>query len=107
ARAADEDFSGRFELEVADPDELWSVEPGAPAPGRYALIAGPDGLRARAGACLDADARLTATVGTCARLVAANPEAALEVEIEGDRALAERLLDLLGGTPAARVARAA
>jgi DNA-binding HxlR family transcriptional regulator len=107
AQAAAEGFAGRFELEIADPDEMWSVEPGAPAPGRFALLAGPEGLRCRAGACLDADARLTATVDTCAGLVAANPQAALDVEISGDSALAERLLDLLTAAPAARIARAA
>jgi DNA-binding HxlR family transcriptional regulator len=107
AGAAGEGFSGRFELELADPGELWSVEPGLPAPARWALLAGPDGLRVRAGACLDADASLRTTVDACARLVAGNPEAALEVEVEGDEALALGLLDLLGAPASSRVAAAA
>jgi DNA-binding HxlR family transcriptional regulator len=107
ARAGAEDFAGRFELELADPDELWSVEPGAPAPARWALLAGPDGLRVRAGACLDADAWLRASVDTCVRLVTGDPRAALEIEVEGDGGLGLRLLDLLGATAPARVRAAA
>jgi DNA-binding HxlR family transcriptional regulator len=107
ARAAAEGFAGRFELELVDPESLWSVEPGAPAPGRYALIAGTEGLRARAGACLDADASLTLTVDTCTRLITGDPKAPLEIEVEGDSVLADRLLALLGIPAATRLAAAA
>jgi DNA-binding HxlR family transcriptional regulator len=107
ARASAEGFAGRFELELADPHELWSVEPGMPAPSRWALLAGPDGLRARAGACLDADASLRASVDACVRLVAGDPQAALEIEIEGHEALAHDLLHLLGAPTPAQVAAAA
>ena len=100
ARARAEGFAGRFQLVLADPHELWSVEPGIPAPARWALLAGPDGLRARAGACLDADASLRASVDACVGLVAGDPQAALEIEVEGDQALALDLLDLLGGAAA-------
>ncbi len=106
ARASAEGFAGRFQLELADPHELWSVEPGIPAPARWALLAGPDGLRARAGACLDADASLRASVDACVRLVAGDPQAALEIEVEGDEALAFGLLDLLGAETSAQVAAA-
>ena len=99
-RARAEGFAGRFELELADPHELWSVEPGLPAPSRWALLASPEGLRARAGVCLDADASLRASVDVCARLVAGDSQAALEIEVEGDQALALDLLDLLGGAAA-------
>ena len=99
-RARAEGFAGRFELELADPHELWSVEPGLPAPSRWALLASPEGLRARAGVCLDADASLRASVHVCARLVAGDSQAALEIEVEGDQALALDLLDLLGGVAA-------
>ncbi len=106
ARASAEGFAGRFQLELADPHELWSVEPGIPAPARWALLAGPDGLRARAGACLDADASLRASVDACVGLVAGDPQAALEIEVEGDEALAFGLLDLLGAETSAQVAAA-
>ena len=106
ARASAEGFAGRFLLELVDPHELWSVEPGAPAPSRWALLAGPDGLRARAGACLDADAALRASVDACTRLIAGGSQAALEVEVEGDEALALGLLDLLGAQAPAQVAAA-
>ena len=106
ARASAEGFAGRFQLELADPHELWSVEPGAPAPSRWALLAGPDGLRARAGACLDADASLRASVHACTRLVAGDSQAALEIEVEGDEALALDLFDLLGAPASAQVAAA-
>ena len=65
-----EGVEGRFELEIADPDALWSLEPGEPAPRRWVMHAGPDGLRIRAGACLDADARVRMTAARCAGLVA-------------------------------------
>jgi DNA-binding HxlR family transcriptional regulator len=107
ARASAAGFAGRFELTLADPAALWSVEPGAPAPARWALLAGPEGLRARAGACLDPDASLTAGVDTLTRLVAGNTQAALEIEVEGDEALALHLLDLLGAPARPRVAAAA
>ncbi len=106
ARASAEGFAGRFQLELADPHELWSVEPGIPAPARWALLAGPDGLRTRAGACLDADASLRASVDACVGLVAGDPQAALEIEVEGDEALAFGLLDLLGAETSAQVAAA-
>jgi DNA-binding HxlR family transcriptional regulator len=106
ARASAEGFAGRFQLELADPHELWSVEPGIPAPARWALLAGPDGLRARAGACLDADASLRASVDACVGLVAGDPQAALEIEVEGDEALALGLLELLGAPASAQVAAA-
>jgi DNA-binding HxlR family transcriptional regulator len=106
ARARAEGFAGRFQLELADPHELWSVEPGIPAPARWALLAGPDGLRARAGACLDAHASLRASVDACARLVAGDSQAALEIEVEGDEPLALGLLDLLGAETSAQVAAA-
>ena len=106
ARATAEGFAGRFQLEVADPHELWSVEPGIPAPARWALLAGPDGLRARAGACLDADASLRASVDACVCLVAGDSQAALEIEVEGDEALALGLLELLGAPASAQVAAA-
>jgi DNA-binding HxlR family transcriptional regulator len=105
-RASAEGFSGRFQLELADPHELWSVEPGIPAPARWALLAGPDGLRARAGACLDADASLRASVDACVRLVAGDSQAALEIEVEGDEALALDFLELLGVPASAQAAAA-
>jgi DNA-binding HxlR family transcriptional regulator len=103
-RAEAEDFTGRFELEIADPDTLWSLEPGEPAPRRWALHAGADGLRIRAGACLDADARVRMTAAECAGLVAGRrpTPAALDVSGATDRAAA--LLDLLA--PPATVAAA-
>ena len=106
ARATAEGFAGRFELELADPHELWSVEPGIPAPSRWALLAGPDGLRARAGACLDADASLRASVDAWVRLVAGESQAALEIEVEGDEALALDFLELLDAPASAQAAAA-
>jgi DNA-binding HxlR family transcriptional regulator len=106
ARADAEGFSGRFELALADAHELWSVEPG-PAPSRWALVAGPGELRVRAGACLDPDASLRASVDACVRLVAGDPQAALEIEVEGDEALALGLLDLLGAAAPDQIAAAA
>jgi DNA-binding HxlR family transcriptional regulator len=106
-RASAGRFAGRFELELADPDALWSVEPGAPAPARWALLAGPAGLRVRAGACLDPDASLRASVDVCVRLVAGDPQAALEIEAEGDEALVLGLLDLLGAQAPAQARTAA
>jgi DNA-binding HxlR family transcriptional regulator len=106
ARCGDaEGVEGRFELEIADPDALWSLEPGETAPRRWALHAGPEGLRIRAGACLDADARVRMTAARCAGLVAGRrprPEA-LDVTGAADRAAA--LLDLLA--PPRAVAAAA
>jgi len=105
ARRAEADgFSGRFELEIADPEALWSLEPGEPAPRRWALHAGADGLRIRAGACLDADARVRMTAAECAGLVAGQlpPTTAIDVTGATDRAAA--LLDLLA--PPATVAAA-
>ena len=99
-------FSGRFELELSDPEAMWSVEPGVDAPARWALVAGPDGLSIRAGACLDADALMRTTVASCIALVAADSQAGLEVEVEGDAALALQLLHLLGARPAALAAAA-
>jgi len=105
ARCAEADgFRGRFELEIADPETLWSLEPGEPAPRRWALHAGADGLRIRAGACLDADARVRMTAAECAGLVAGRrpPTTAIDVTGAADRAAA--LLDLLA--PPAAVAAA-
>ncbi|HEV7462209.1 MAG TPA: helix-turn-helix domain-containing protein [Solirubrobacteraceae bacterium] len=105
ARCADAGVvDGRFELEIADPDALWSLEPGAAAPRRWALHAGPDGLRVRAGACLDADARVRMTASSCAGLVAGRrpPPEALHVTGAADKAAA--LLDLLAPPPAVAAA---
>ena len=104
---AQDRLHGRWELVIADPEALLSVEPGAPAPSRYALVAGPDGLRARAGACLDPDASLRATVDVCSRLAAGDPQAGLEVEVEGDEALGRALVELLCGAGAGASAAAA
>jgi DNA-binding HxlR family transcriptional regulator len=106
-RAARQGFRGRFELVVSDPAQLWSVEPGAGAAGRYALVVGGQGLRARAGAGLNADASLTATVETWARLAGGDPQAGAEVEVEGDSVLALALLDLLGSAAPGTAAAAA
>jgi DNA-binding HxlR family transcriptional regulator len=106
ARRGDaEGVDGRFELEIADPEALWSLEPGEPAPRRWALDAGADGLRIRAGACLDADARLRMTAATCAGLVAGRRPPADAVDITGAADLAAALLDRLA--PAQAVAAAA
>jgi DNA-binding HxlR family transcriptional regulator len=99
--------TGRFELALVDPEELWSVEPGREAPERFALVALPEGLRARPGACLDPDAVLRCTVDVCTRLIAGDPKARVEVEIEGDRPIAESLLDLLAAPASAGTAVAA
>jgi DNA-binding HxlR family transcriptional regulator len=96
APAAAEGFTGRFDLDLTDPDAMWSVEPGVSAPGRFALHAGPDGLHAHAGACLEPDAELRLTVAACTRLVAGVPDVAAEIELSGDVARAARLLELLG-----------
>lgn len=95
--------TGRFELALSDPEALWSVESGAPAPARFLLTARPDGLTARAGACLEPDAVLRLTVTGCAALVAGVRPA--EVGIDGDAARADALLDLFA--PAGRLAAAA
>jgi DNA-binding HxlR family transcriptional regulator len=95
AAAGELGLSGRFELVLDDPEELWSVEPGRDAPERFALVARPEGLVTRPGACLDSDAELRCTVDTCTRLVAGDSEAVVEVEVTGARTLAESLLSLL------------
>ena len=100
-------FSARFELALTDPEQLWSVEPAADAPGRFALVARPDGLQARAGACLDADAVLTCSVEVCTRLVAGDPAARAEIEVAGAEDAAATLLDLLGAPAPAGTAVAA
>jgi DNA-binding HxlR family transcriptional regulator len=105
-RAAAEGFAGRFELVLRDPEALWSVEPGHPAPERWSLMARPGGLHVRAGACLEPDAVLAASVAACAALVAGEPGAGLGIEVSGDRVLAGRLLSLLG-SPAQEAAAAA
>jgi DNA-binding HxlR family transcriptional regulator len=92
---AGEGLNGRFELVLDDPQELWSVEPGRDAPATFAVIARPEGMTIRCGACLDPDATLRCTVDACARLIAGDPEAGVEVEVTGDRALAEELLAAL------------
>jgi DNA-binding HxlR family transcriptional regulator len=104
--AARSDFAGRFELVLVDPQTLWSVEPGSDAPDRWALVAGDGELRIRAGACLDPDASLELSVDACTRLMAGESNAALEVEVAGDRSLGHRLLDLLGASANEAVAAA-
>jgi DNA-binding HxlR family transcriptional regulator len=99
-------FAGRFELALVDPQTLWSVEPGSDAPDRWALVAGDGELRIRPGACLDPDASLELSVDACTRLVAGSSNAALEVEVAGDRSLAHRLLELLGAPLGEAVAAA-
>ncbi len=94
-RARAESFECRFELEIADPEALWSLESGEPAPRRWALQAGPDGLGVRAGACLDADARLRMTAATCAGLVAGRRPPAVALVVTGATDRAAALLDLL------------
>lgn len=103
ACAGGDGATGRFELVLVDPEALWSVEAGTPAPARYALVARPDGMTARAGACLEADAVLRLTVAACGELAAGVRPA--EVEVEGDAARAGELLDLLA--PVERLAAAA
>lgn len=88
-------LEGRFELALLDPEQLWSVEPGRSAPERFALLARPDELAVRPGACLHPDASLRCTVETCTRLVAGDSEAGVEVEVAGDRDRAAALLALL------------
>jgi DNA-binding HxlR family transcriptional regulator len=98
-----EGVGGRFELALSDPETLWSVEPGVPAPGRFALIASPEGLSARAGACLHPDAVLRMPVAGCCALVAGRrPDA---IAVEGDRQAAEALVAALA--PADALAAAA
>jgi DNA-binding HxlR family transcriptional regulator len=105
--AAAAGFTGRFELALLDPQTLWSVEAGAEAPGRWALVAREEELRIRPGACLDPDAVIELSVDACSRLVAGASEAELELEVSGDRGRAGDLLKLLGATaPAAAVAAA-
>ncbi len=107
ARRGDgEGVDGRFELEIADRDALWSLEPGEPAPRRWALHASDDGLRIRAGACLDADARLRMTAATCAGLVAGSRPPADALDITGAADQAAALLDLLAPPPAVAAAAA-
>jgi DNA-binding HxlR family transcriptional regulator len=105
--AAEGDFAGCFELVLLDPQTLWSVEPGAEAPARWALVARDGELRIRAGACLDPDAVLELSVDACSRLVAGATEAELEIEVSGDRALAGELLRLVGAKAPAGAAAAA
>jgi DNA-binding HxlR family transcriptional regulator len=99
-----EGVAGRFELEITDPDALWSLQPGEPAPKRWALHAGADGLRIRPGTCLDADARVRMTAAACAGLVAGRRPATDAVEITGAAELAAALLDLLAPPPAVAAA---
>jgi DNA-binding HxlR family transcriptional regulator len=102
-RAGAAGFRGRFELEVADPEALWSLEPAVPAPRRWAVIAEPDGVRIQAGACLDADARLCMTAAECGRLAAGRQPAPEALDVTGAADRARALLDLLAprGTVAA------
>jgi DNA-binding HxlR family transcriptional regulator len=83
-------LSGRFEIVLADPERLWSVEPGAPGPGRLSLIADGSLLRARAGACLEPDAVLHISVAECCALV--EGRAPNGVAIDGDVELGHALL---------------
>jgi hypothetical protein len=94
---------GRFELVLTDPEALWSIDPGAPAPDRFALVARGGLLSARAGAGLDADAVLRMSVAACCDLVAGVRPAG--VEVEGDAELGQELLGLLA--PAASLAAVA
>jgi DNA-binding HxlR family transcriptional regulator len=105
-RGKGEGVDGRFELEITDCDALWSLEPGQPAPRRWALQAGADGLRIRAGACLDADARLRMTAATCAGLVAGSRPPADALDITGEADQAAALLDVLAPPPAVAAAAA-
>ena len=98
-------FRGRFELEVTDPETLWSLEAGAPAPRRWAVLAEPDGLTIRPGACLDADARLRMTAAEWGRLVAGRQPTPDALHVTGAADRARALLDLLA--PAGSVAAAA
>jgi DNA-binding HxlR family transcriptional regulator len=99
-----EGVDGHFELEITDPDALWSLEPGATAARRWALDAGADGLRIRTGACLNADARLRMTAATCAGLVAGRRPPAEALDITGAADAAAALLDLLAPPPAVAAA---
>jgi DNA-binding HxlR family transcriptional regulator len=102
--AAGGGVSGRLDLVVADPERMWSVEPGHPAPSHFALVARPDALSAGAGACLDADATLRISVAGCTALVAGlRPD---DVDVDGDAALAASLLDVLAPSRAAVAAAA-
>ena len=100
---ADGGLRGRFELQISDPETLWSVEPGAPAPARFALVAEPPRLHARAGACLDPDATLRMSVEACCKLVAGHRPP--KVDVDGDPALADALLSALA--PGGRLAAVA
>src|SRR5256885_2654200 len=88
-------FRGRFELEVTDPETLWSLDAGAPAPRRWAVLAEPDGLTIRPWACLDADARLRMTAAEWGRLVAGRQPAPDALDVTGAAGRARALLDLL------------
>jgi DNA-binding HxlR family transcriptional regulator len=94
-RAARAGFDGRFELELSDPEALWSLEAGEPAPRRWAIHADQEGLRIRPGACLDADATMSMSVAAVADLVAREPFTRARVDMRGDAARASALLDLL------------
>jgi DNA-binding HxlR family transcriptional regulator len=90
-----EGVEGRFELEIVDPEGLWSVEPGEPAPRRFALHASGDHLRIRAGACLDADARVRLSAAACGGLVARRRPDDADIEVTGDTERATALLEVL------------
>jgi hypothetical protein len=73
---------------------------------RRAPLRVDEGLRIRAGACLDADARLRMTAAACAGLVAGNRPPADAVDITGAADRAAALLDLLAPPPAVAAAAA-
>jgi len=94
ARARREGFTGRFVLVLDDPGVLWSVEPGVPAPPRWALHADGEGLRVGRGPADRPQAILRMDVATCAGLVTRS-DGLLPIRVSGDRRRALRLLSLL------------
>jgi DNA-binding HxlR family transcriptional regulator len=98
--------TGRFELEIDDPEQLWSLEPGEAAPRRWALEARGEELHTRAGACLDANARLRMSAAACAGLVSGRRPETMYVEITGDAERARALLDALASADAVTAAAA-
>ena len=68
------------------------------------MIAEPDGVTIRAGACLDADARLRMTAAECGRLVAGRQPAPDALDVTGAADRARALLDLLASPGAVAAA---